>query len=264
MLGYPPVSQSELSAAVERCLEGEIRMFGHGSPGSRVLELPGVVAGVSSATPQRSLFNSIFYREPQALLGVWPELERAYAAAGVGAFTVWLRPSDTELAAELARLGHVLDGRVIGMAAELSELNMPAAGDLDWRVASDCRVLGAVNDASYSLAPPAFGAALQSFEGAALPASLRPYVAGIAGRDVCCLCTHDEPEGVCGVSAVATLPDARGRGLASRLLAVALREAARRGLSSTALVASSLGRGVYARLGYREVGAFEMWERRTR
>jgi GNAT superfamily N-acetyltransferase len=256
------VSQSELSAAVERCLEGEVRMFGRGSPGSRVLELPGVVAGVAPATPQRSLFNSIFYREPQALLAAWPELERAYAAAGVRAFTVWLRPSDTALATELARLGHVLDGRVVGMAAELSELSLPAAGDLQWRVATDCRVLGALNDASYTFALPAFGAAVQGFEGASLPASLRPYIASLEGRDVCSLCTHDEPDGVCGVSAVATLPDARGRGLASRLLAVALREAATRGLRYTALVASSLGRGVYARLGYRDVGVFEMWERR--
>lgn len=237
-------------------------MFGHGSPGARVLEHPGVVAGVTPATPQRSLFNSIFYREPQALLAAWPELERAYAAAGVRAFTVWLRPDDTALASELGRLGHVLDGKVVAMAAQLSELSLPAADDLQWRVAPDCRVLGAINDASYTLALPAFGAAVQGFEGAALPARLRPYIASVAGRDVSCLCTHDEPEGVCGVSAVATLPEARGQGLASRLFGVAMREAAQRGLRTTALVASSLGRGVYARLGYRDVGVYEMWERR--
>jgi GNAT superfamily N-acetyltransferase len=257
------VSQSELSAAVERCLEGEVRMFGRGSPGSRVLELPGVVAGLTPATPQRSLFNSIFYREPQALLAAWPELERTYAAEGVRAFTVWLRPSDTALATELARLGHVLDGRVVGMAAELAELSLPGEDGLAWRLVQDCRIVGAINDASYTLTLPAFQEAVQSFVGAAMPATLRAYVASQSGRDVACLCAHDEPDGVLGISLVATLPDVRGRGLASRLLAVALRDGARRGLRSTALVASSLGRGVYARLGYREVGGFEMWERRT-
>lgn len=237
-------------------------MFGGGSPGSRVLVLPDVVAGITPATPERSLFNSVFYRDGLALQAAWSELDHAYAAAGVRAWTVWLRPADVALATELGRLGHVLDGRVIGMAAALDELSLPAPGDLEWSLAPDCSAIGALNDASYNLAPPAFAAAVQGFSGAAMPAGLRAYVARQANRLACCLCTHDEPGGVLGVSLVATLPEVRGQGLASRLLAVALRQAAERGLRYTALVASSLGRGVYARLGYREVSRFEMWERR--
>jgi len=259
---FSAVIESELADCVERCLEGEVRMFGGGSPGSRVLALPGVVAGITPATPERSLFNSVFYRDGLALQAAYRELDHAYASAGVRAWTVWLRPADLALAAELGRLGHVLDGRVIGMAAALDELSLPAPGELEWSLVSDCDAVGALNDASYSLAPPAFAAAVQSFAGAAMPAGLRAYVARQSSRIACCLCTHDEPGGVLGVSLVATLPEARGQRLASRLLAVALRQASERGLRYTALVASSLGRGVYTRLGYRELCTFEMWERR--
>lgn len=259
---FGAVIESELGLCVERCLEGEVRMFGGGSPGARVLELPGIVAGITPATPDRSLFNSVYYGDSRALAAAWSQLELAYASAGVRAWTVWLRPEDVALAAELGRLGHVLDGRVIGMAAAIEELTLPGPGDLEWSLASDCGEVGALNDASYSLAPPAFAAAVQSFAGAAMPAGLRAYVARQSGRIAGCLCTHDEPGELLGVSLVATVPEARGQGLASRLLAVALRQAAERGLRHTALVASSLGRGVYARLGYREVSRFEMWERR--
>jgi GNAT superfamily N-acetyltransferase len=256
------VNTSELAGCVERCLEGEVRMFGAGSPGARVLELPGLIAGSTPVTPDRSLFNSVYYRDAAAVTAAWPELEHSYGSAGVRAWTVWVRPGDATLMAELAQRGHKPDGRVIGMAAPLAELSLPEPGELDWRQDDDCRAVGALNDASYTLALPAFGAAMQGFDRGGMPASVRPFVARLAGRDVACVCSHDEPDGVLGISAVATLPEARGQGLASRLLAVALRDGARRGLRATSLIASSLGRGVYARLGYQAVSEFEMWERR--
>jgi GNAT superfamily N-acetyltransferase len=61
---------------------------------------------------------------------------------------------------------------------------------------------------------------------------------------------------------VAVVPEARGRGLSGKLLAHALADAAERGLLTTTLVASPLGRPVYERAGYRPLGALQMWERR--
>ena len=61
---------------------------------------------------------------------------------------------------------------------------------------------------------------------------------------------------------VATLPEARGRGLAGALMAHALVDAGERGLRTSTLVATKMGRPVYERLGYRGLGALEMWERR--
>jgi hypothetical protein len=45
-------------------------------------------------------------------------------------------------------------------------------------------------------------------------------------------------------------------------MARALADARERGQLTTALVATKLGRPVYERVGYRDFGAFQMWERR--
>jgi ribosomal protein S18 acetylase RimI-like enzyme len=65
------------------------------------------------------------------------------------------------------------------------------------------------------------------------------------------------------VWAVAALTKARGRGLTTALLAHAMVDARERGCETTSLEATQLGRGVYERLGYKPLGALEMWERRT-
>jgi predicted acetyltransferase len=64
------------------------------------------------------------------------------------------------------------------------------------------------------------------------------------------------------VTYVATRPEARGRGLASGLLAVALLEARERNQAISSLHATKAGAPVYARLGYESAGAVQMWEKR--
>jgi GNAT superfamily N-acetyltransferase len=145
------------------------------------------------------------------------------------------------------------------MVGALHEMALAPEGDLAWSCDSDLACLGALNESAYGFDSPAFRPA---FALAPTSPSIRIYIARMAGEPASGLCVHDEPDGTLGVSAVATLPAARGRGLASRLLAVALREARGRGLTHTALVASSAGRGVYARLGYLDAGVREMWEKR--
>jgi predicted GNAT family acetyltransferase len=61
---------------------------------------------------------------------------------------------------------------------------------------------------------------------------------------------------------VATRPDARGRGLATALMCQAVSDARERGMQTTSLQATQMGRAIYARLGYRDLGAIQMWERR--
>jgi GNAT superfamily N-acetyltransferase len=61
---------------------------------------------------------------------------------------------------------------------------------------------------------------------------------------------------------VAVAPEARGRGLSGKLLAHALADAAERGLETSTLVSTRLGRPVYERLGYQALGSLQMWERR--
>ena len=59
-----------------------------------------------------------------------------------------------------------------------------------------------------------------------------------------------------------TLEAARGRGLATSLMRRALADARERGCTTTTLVATKMGHPVYARLGYRDLGRVQMWERR--
>ena len=69
-------------------------------------------------------------------------------------------------------------------------------------------------------------------------------------------------DGDASVIFVATLPEARGRGLAGGLLAAALLEARERGNDISTLQATKLGEPVYTRLGYEKFGAIQMFERR--
>ena len=61
---------------------------------------------------------------------------------------------------------------------------------------------------------------------------------------------------------MATVPAARGRGLATALMAHALADARERGRTTSTLQATDLGRPVYERLGYRSLGEIQMWEKR--
>ena len=61
---------------------------------------------------------------------------------------------------------------------------------------------------------------------------------------------------------VATVPRAQGRGLGAELMRHGLRQARAAGAVTTGLESSSRGEGVYARLGYRRLGRFGLWELR--
>ena len=70
-------------------------------------------------------------------------------------------------------------------------------------------------------------------------------------------------DGNADVEMVGVVPEARGGGLAGKLLAHALADAAERGDETSTLIATKLGYPVYRKLGFEDVGDFEMWERRA-
>jgi predicted acetyltransferase len=90
---------------------------------------------------------------------------------------------------------------------------------------------------------------------------MRLYQARVAGEPACVMGTLDDADD-CGVYLVATTSEHRGRGLARRLLHVALAEGRERGRLISTLQATKLGYPVYQRLGYEPVCALGMWERR--
>jgi GNAT superfamily N-acetyltransferase len=231
------------------------RLLGEAAPESRVVEPEGVVGAVVPAAPERSVVNSVAYSDAAALEQALAELSEAYEAAGVRAWTVWVPYFDTEAAALLERAGHVLDADPEAMVMDLADLEAPRPDDLDLDPAPDVGTVARLNDLAYDFGGAHFERALRTAP------SLYCYVARDGGRPVCCATGHDH-EGDFSVTFVATLPEARGRGLAGKLLTLALHDARERGCTTTSLQATKLGEPVYRRLGYRSLGAVQMWERR--
>jgi ribosomal protein S18 acetylase RimI-like enzyme len=116
-------------------------------------------------------------------------------------------------------------------------------------------VLGPLNDEAYGTAG--------HFTRAMASLSARPGLFTYTAGPGCGLCTLDH-EDDCSVWFVATAPAARGRGLATALLAHAMADARERGRTTSTLQATDLGRPVYERLGYRSLGEIQMWEKRKR
>lgn len=224
--------------------------------GSSVLELPGVSATIAPGCPERSVVNSVCFDDTAALEQALPDLAAAYEEAGVEAWTVWVPVTDGDSAGLLERAGHVLDSQPLAMAAKLTDVAEPPDGPFA-RV-GELNDVGPLNDAAYGY-PGSFERAL-----AGIPVDeFGVYLATVDGRPASCLLTVDV-DADCYISLVATLPEARGRGLAGGLLSHALAEARGRGLRTTSLVATKLGAPIYERLGYRAEGSVQMWERRVR
>jgi GNAT superfamily N-acetyltransferase len=234
------------------------RLVGGASDGARVLEPDGVLAALVPAAPERAVTNGVLYRSTDALEAAYGELEAAYAGIGAS-WTVWVPPGDERAAALLGERGHVLDAEPAAMARALEQgaVERPAPDALpDWERDGDLAVLGRINDGSYPFGDDSFARALRR-----LPAgAAHIYLASTDGEPVACLATIDH-DGNADVQLVAVLPQARGGGLAGKLLAHALADAAERGARSTTLIATKLGLPVYERAGYRALGRFQMWER---
>ena len=233
------------------------RLLGERSPGGEVFEHEGLLASIVPACPQRSIVNAVVYEAPAELGAVRPELESRYERAGVRAWTVWVPESDETAREHLHTSGHRLDGSPRAMTLELSQLQPGGARDLEWEHTTDTGVLAALNEAAYGLPAGEFAQAMLAMGNP----PMRLYLARLGGRPASCLGALED-DGDCGIYFVATAPEARGRGLATSLLRTALAEARARGCVTSSLQATKAGFPVYARCGYRDQCALEMWELR--
>jgi GNAT superfamily N-acetyltransferase len=257
----------------QRGIRDWIALLGASSEGASLVRRGGVTASVCPACPQRSICSSVTYTDAGELAATLDELAAIYDAAGIAAWTVWVPEFDREAIAALEAAGHELDAAPVAMSLELAGFEPPEVGDLDWDNDVDPADLGRLNDLAYDLPPES----LLSPALTAPPANpdLRLYQARIGGRPACVLGTIDHhrqapqqrrgsatPPSDLGVYFVATDPDHRGLGLASRLMTVALGEAIERGLETSSLQGSIMGQSVYRRLGYSDDFTLTMRERR--
>jgi ribosomal protein S18 acetylase RimI-like enzyme len=243
-------------AATQRALYA---LFTPAIPGGSLVTLDGgVQAAFAPSSPDRSLFNAVLYTDGDALLRARDELDAAYAAAGVRAWTVWVRPGDERVARELEAAGHAHDARPMLMAADVDALDLEPRADLEADVEPTWATLAEVNDAAYGVPPErSFRPALGGLRHDAAPA----WIGRLDGRPAAALATHVH-DGDCGVTFVAVRPEAQGRGLAAELMRRALAAARDAGATTTSLEATARGEPVYAALGYRSLGRLGMWERR--
>ena len=160
----------------------------------------------------------------------------------------------------------MLDGHPAAKVLELEGFEAPGVGDLDWDDQATIVELGELNDRAYGhqagdgLAP--------AFARTPPGLALRLYRARVDGELACVMGTIDHrptagasgPD--CGIYFVATDPDRRGQGLATRLMGIALAQARERGCTTSSLQSSALGEPVYTRLGYQPYFRFHMYERR--
>ncbi len=249
------------AAAIElqrRGLSAFVRLLGTGSEDSKLVEDDGVLASIVPSAPERSVINSVVYRDPGVLVASLDRLAHDYEEAGVKAWTVWVPEVDRQATEALAASGHVLDATPTAMVLDLAALPAAEGDGLDWDSDPEVADVTRINDLAYGWEVGTFGRALERTP-AEVP--LRLYQARVDGRPACVLGTVDD-EDDCGVYLVATLAEHRGRGLARRLLHAALAEARERGRRTSSLQATKAGYPVYARLGYEPICAIEMWERR--
>lgn len=225
------------------------------SIGGEVFTEDDIQAAIIPASPNRSFFNSVFYENPEHLAELLPRLAERYENAGVNAWTVWIPAADERARAALGAAGHVLDATPRAMGIELADLRVPEADpEVEIRIEMEMEPVRWINEVAYGYSPGDFPPI------APMP-DTEVYLASLEGETVCTALLWDRGEDV-EVTFIATLPEARGRGISGRLLGHALEQARERDKLSSTLVATKLGFPVYDKLGYREVGGLEMWERR--
>jgi GNAT superfamily N-acetyltransferase len=249
------------SAGIElqrRALAAFLRMLGRSSEGAAVIERDGVVGAIVPRIPERSVVNSVVYPDAASLGAALDELAAAYDEAGVRAWTVWVPEGERDVAGLLEAAGHRLDASPLAMVLDLADLQEPEPDELDWDARARPDDVGRINDLAYGFEVGTFGAAITHVPP---DAPLRLYQAREGGEPVSVLGTLDEGSD-CGVYLVATLKEHRGRGLARKLLHLALAEARERGMTTSTLQSTKFGLPVYERLGYETACPLQMWERR--
>jgi GNAT superfamily N-acetyltransferase len=223
--------------------------------GGEVVREGGVHAAVLPTSPNRSFFNSVFYEDSEALVEALPRLAEIYDDAGVNAWTVWIPAEDEVARAGLERAGHVLDATPRAMGLDITDFAPPDPDpQLDIRSEMDTEACRAINETAYGY-----------------PAGDFPPMKPIPGTEIYLAELDRETVGTtlvwkrgddAEITFVAVLPEARGRGVSGRILGHALERERERGTKASTLIATKLGRPVYEKLGYRDVGGLEMWERR--
>jgi ribosomal protein S18 acetylase RimI-like enzyme len=229
----------------------QVLLGGHAGAG-RVIEREGLVASVVPAAPDSPTLNAAVAIDPAAGPEHLEELQTHYDAAQIRRWGVWLDGSAADAATQLTSAGLLVSASSPGMGAMLDgpiEDTQPQRTDL--------ATVGRVNDLAYGN----FDSRLERTLTPLPNGVLSGYRADHDGQPAAvALALHHNDD--CGISFVATIPEARRKGLASHVMRQALNDAQDRGCTTTTLQATDVGERLYENLGYRRLCAMQLWELR--
>jgi ribosomal protein S18 acetylase RimI-like enzyme len=210
--------------------------------GAVVHRLQGVAVAVFTSEPERAVYNNaLLARDLPAgeRADALDVMESVYASVGVSRFAAWVHESEEATRREIERRGYVVDTSTRAMGMALVDARLPRAevelGPPDW--AEHLRIVGV---------PPGFlsGAARLAFH---------VLNARLGGENVATAIAFDF-QGDCGIYNVGTLEAARRRGLGTGLTGLHLQHAIARGCESASVQSTEMAEGVYASLGFRDLG----------
>jgi ribosomal protein S18 acetylase RimI-like enzyme len=230
-------------------------LLGGRAAGGAVIEEHGIVASLVPTAPDSPTLNAAIALEDTLDPEVVQALKQRYEQIGIRRWGVWTDGARRDVIAALKSEGLRMTSSSPGMGAELRRLDLNGRAPA---VPADLATVGHVNDLAYGNPDSRLERTL-----APLPAGLlMAYRADHKGRpaSVALALHHGED---CGVSFVATAPNARRRGLASDVMHRVAIDAREAGCTSATLQATNLGEKLYRALGYRKVSDMQLWERRS-
>jgi GNAT superfamily N-acetyltransferase len=230
-------------------------LLGHHSMQGAVIDGPGYVASVVPAAPESPTLNAMVALEPEQAVLALPDLAERWRGARVRRWGIWLDPAARDVIRSLQRSGLTMTAGAPGMGAPLDAVPLPDRNGGIPR--ADLSTVGRVNDLAYGNVDQRLERTLSPLP----PGVLRGYQVELGGTPAAvALALHNGED--CGVSFVATVPNARRRGLATLVMHGALLEARASGLTTTTLQATDAGERLYRSLGYRRLCDMQLWERR--
>jgi GNAT superfamily N-acetyltransferase len=183
----------------------------------------------------------------------------AFQRRGSTSFTWWVDPTEpaSDWDAALRAHGFSFDANTPGLAVALDAIDhgVPLPAGLEICPVEDLAMLKVwanVATVGSGLPPEMAGAFYDLLAGLGLDLPLRHYLGRLDGRPVATSSLFLEA-GVAGVMVVATLPEARGRGLGAALTRAPLRAGLALGCRAGILQSSAMGLRIYERLGFKKV-----------
>lgn len=216
--------------------------YARGAVGADVRRFPGVVAAVFRTGPERALYNNALLERDLDTEGrayALHAMEASYTAAGITRFAAWVHESDAGMRTDVEQRGYRVNDSTRAMGMVLGDIRWPGP--------------------RIELAPPEWSQYLRIL---GVPRGLLPkvdqsafhvLVARLHGENAATAMAFDR-DGDCGIYNLTTLEHARRRGLGTALTALHVHEARERGCVTASLQSTEMAEGVYAAIGFRDLG----------